>query len=170
MVQHSFSTRVDHSVTDRDVLSYRASYWDFERINDLSSSGHLSNTRDRTRDSFNFLGTWTRLWSDTLVSDIKVGYNGFVTWVNVLSFPETGTCPQDFGSTTDQSTCRPNYVFPGLTIGGPRNYPQRFTQDRYSARASFNWNKGTHDIKFGGEYFNWVDGDEWHLLELRISR
>ena len=172
ITQHSFTARVDHSVSDRDVLSYRTSYWDLLRLQDLGSSGHLSNTRDRTQDSFNLLGTWTRLWNDTLVSDVKVGYNGF-SWVNLLTYADDlntkpgagGTCAQDFGSTTDQVNCQTNYVFPGLTIGGPRNYPQRFTQDRFSVRTSFNWNKGNHDIKFGGEYLNWVDGDEWHLLE-----
>jgi hypothetical protein len=35
----------------------------------------------------------------------------------------------------------------------------------FSARYQLNWNKGTHDLKIGGEFLKWRDGDEWHLLE-----
>lgn len=166
-VQNSLTARVDHTVTDNDVLSYRVSYWDFENPIDIASSGHPSNARTRTQETFNLLGTWTHLWSDRLVSDLKIGYNGF-QWVNLLAFDDqVAGCSQAFGETNpDQLGCQKNYVFPGgLTIGGPRNFPQRFTQDRWSARMSFNWDKGTHSIKFGGEYLGWEDGDEWHLLE-----
>ena len=56
--------------------------------------------------------------------------------------------------------------FPGLTIGGPRNFPQRFTQDRWSLPGcSSTGTRASTTIKFGGEYLGWVDGDEWHLLE-----
>ena len=163
--QNSFTARVDHTASDRDVLSYRASYWDYKRDKDIASNDHLTDAADRLQNSFNMLGTWTRLWSDSLVSDLKVGYNGF-EWSNLLSYADQiGGCSQAFGSTSDQTTCQPNYVFPGLVIGGPRNFPQRFTQDRWSARMQFNWSKGAHDMKIGGEFLHWVDGDEWHLLE-----
>lgn len=166
-VQNSLTARVDHTVTDTDVLSYRVSYWDFENPIDIPSSAHPSNARTRTQETFNFLATWTKLWNDTLVSDLKFGYNGF-EWTNLLAFADqVGGCSQAFGETNpNQLGCQKNYVFPGgLTIGGPRNFPQRFTQDRWSARMQFNWDKGDHSIKFGGEYLDWVDGDEWHLLE-----
>jgi hypothetical protein len=163
--QNSFVARVDHAASANDQLSYRASYWDFESPLDLLSTDHPSNGAARTQDSLNVLGTWTKLWSVDKVTELKVGYNGF-EWQNLLAYPEVGVCPQEFGSTTDQMTCQANYVFPGgLTIGPPRNFPQRFTQDLFSARMQLSWNKGSHDMKIGGEFLKWRDGDEWHLLE-----
>jgi hypothetical protein len=164
--QNSLVARVDHAPSSNDQLSYRVSYWDFETPTDMPSNEHPSNARARTQNSLNVLGTWTKLWSADKVTELKVGYNGF-EWQNLLAYPEqVAGCAQEFGSTTDQTTCQPNYVFPGgLTIGPPRNFPQRFTQDLFSARYQLNWNKGTHDLKIGGEFLKWRDGDEWHLLE-----
>jgi hypothetical protein len=163
--QNSLVARVDHAATANDQLSYRVSYWDLETPADLTSSQHPSNASARTQNSLNVLGTWTKLWSADKVTELKVGYNGF-EWQNLLAYPQVGVCSQEFGSTTDQTTCQANYEFPGgLTIGPPRNFPQRFTQDLFSARFQLNWNKGTHDMKIGGEFLKWRDGDEWHLLE-----
>jgi hypothetical protein len=157
--------RVDQVASANDQLSYRLSYWNFETPTDLTSSQHPSNAATRTQNSMNILGTWTKLWSSDKVTELKIGYNGF-EWQNLLTHPETAGCSQEFGSTSDQTTCQPNYVFPGgLTIGGPRNFPQRFTQDLFSARFQLNWAKENHDFKIGGEFLKWRDGDEWHLLE-----
>jgi hypothetical protein len=173
VTQNSVMGRVDHSVTDSDQLSYRVSYWDFQTPDYLTSNDHPTNSAERTQNSLNILGTWTKLWNADMVSELKIGYNGF-EWQNLLAHAGTittkpgaaGSCSQEFGSTTDQLACQPNYVFPGgLTIGGPRNYPQRFTQDLFSGRFQLNWSKGSHDMKIGGEFLKWRDGDEWHLLE-----
>ena len=58
----------------------------------------------------------------------------------------------------------PNYVFPGLTVGQRRNYPQEFFQNTVSARYDLNWALGTHDVKFGAEYLRWHDTGAWELL------
>ncbi len=163
--QNSFTARVDQTVSDDDHLSYRASYWNFETDFDMTSTQHPSNARARTQDSLNLLGTWTRRWSDDVFTELKIGYNGF-EWTNRLADSAVGGCDQSFGGPQiDQSTCFANYVFPGITFGGPRNFPQLFTQDLGSARFQLNWTRGEHDWKIGGEFLGWVDGGEWHLLE-----
>ena len=163
--QNSFTARVDHTASDNDQLSYRVSYWDFETAFSMTSSQHPSNARARTQESTNVLATWNHLWSAEVFSELKVGYNGF-EWTNKLADPTVGGCDQSFGEPQrDQSSCQPNYVFPGITFGGPRNYPQLFTQDVLSARLQLNWDRTEHDLKLGGEFLSWKDGGEWHLLE-----
>ena len=162
--QNSFTARVDQTLTDDDQLSYRMSYWDFETDFDMTSTQHPSNARARTQDSLNVLGTWTRRWTDSVFTELKLGYNGF-EWANRLADPSVGGCDQSFGGQSDQASCIPNYVFPGITFGGPRNFPQLFTQDLGSARFQLNWARDQHDFKIGGEFLGWVDGGEWHLLE-----
>jgi hypothetical protein len=163
--QNSFTARVDHTASDNDQLSYRVSYWDFETAYSLSSSAHPSNARARTQDSTNVLATWSHLWSTEVFTELKLGYNGF-EWSNKLADTSVGGCDQTFGQPQqDQASCQPNYVFPGITFGGPRNYPQLFTQDVFSARFQLNWDKTEHDVKVGGEFLSWKDGGEWHLLE-----
>jgi len=157
--------RVDAVLSDRDHLSVRGSYWEFESPVDITSSAHPSNASRRTQSSTNFLGTWSKVISDNMVQELKVGYNGF-EWVNGIAYPSVTGCPQAFGNTGTFSTgCQANYVFPGLTIGAPRNFPQLFTQDLVSARYDLNWHKSSHDFKVGGEFLGWKDGGEWHLLE-----
>ena len=162
--QNSFTARVDHTASDDDLLSYRVSYWDFETAFSMTSSQHPSNARARTQDSLNALATWTHVWSQEVFTELKIGYNGF-EWTNKLADPAVGGCDQSFGSQSNQAACLPNYVFPGITFGGPRNYPQLFTQDVFSARLQSNWDRTDHDVKLGGEFLGWKDGGEWHLLE-----
>ena len=162
--QNSFTARVDHTASDDDLLSYRVSYWDFETAFSMTSSQHPSNARARTQDSLNALATWTHVWSQEVFTELKIGYNGF-EWTNKLADPAVGGCDQSFGSQSNQAACLPNYVFPGITFGGPRNYPQLFTQDVFSARLQLNWDRTDHDVKLGGEFLGWKDGGEWHLLE-----
>ncbi len=162
--QNSFTARVDQTVSDNDHLSYRLSYWNFETAFDMTSTQHPSNARARTQDSLNVLGTWTRRWSEDVFTELKLGYNGF-EWSNLLADTSIGGCDQSFGGQSNQTECLPNYVFPGITFGGPRNFPQLFTQDLGSARFQLNWTRDQHDWKIGGEFLGWVDGGEWHLLE-----
>ena len=80
------------------------------------------------------LATWSHLWSPEVFTELKLGYNGF-EWTNKLADTAVGGCDQTFGQPQqDQSSCQPNYVFSGITFGGPRNFPQLFTQDVFSAR------------------------------------
>jgi hypothetical protein len=147
---HSLMGRVDRVMSSRDHLSIRGSWWDFENPFELGSQSHPTEAVTRTRDALNFLGSWSRVINPDMVQEVKIGYNTF-NWGNLLAVPEMAQTP--------------NYVFNGLTVGGPRNFPQEFHQDMYTARYDLSWHKGSHDFKIGGEYLGWKDTGEWHLLE-----
>jgi hypothetical protein len=148
--QKTFLARVDQALTARDQLSFRGSYsyWDNPFV--LGSASHPSEAVTRTQLGFGALGTWTRVLSDNKVQELKVGYNYF-DLAQLLGVPEMATTS--------------NFVFPGLTVGGPRNFPQWFYQKQLSARYDLTWHRDRHDFKIGGEFLGWKDYGEWHLLE-----
>ncbi|MBI4476408.1 MAG: hypothetical protein HY654_04495, partial [Acidobacteria bacterium] len=148
--QNSLMGRVDAVLSDKSHLTVRSSYWDFENPFDASVTAHPSQTPRRTRQSYNVLATWSRVLNPNMVQEIKAGYNNF-NWANLLAVPQmAGTW---------------NYVFPSLTIGGARNFPQRFKQHLGSARYDLSWHRERHDFKIGAEFMGWRDDGEWHLGE-----
>jgi hypothetical protein len=148
--QNSVMGRVDAVISDKSHLTLRSSYWDFENPFDASSTAHPSQTPRRTRQSGNVLANWSRVLNPDMVQEIKLGYNNF-NWANLLAVPEMA------------STW--NYVFPSLTIGGARNFPQRFSQHLGSGRYDLSWHRTSHSFKIGAEFIYWRDDGEWHLGE-----
>src|SRR4029453_3506646 len=149
ITQHSFLARVDHNLSATDHLAYRGSFWDFDSPFELGSTNHPSNAQARTRNAANYLVTWSKVLSDNKVSELKIGYNHF-DWSNLLAF--------------DSLLETPNVVFPGITLGGPRNFPQNPGQNMLTSRYDLNWHKGNHDFKVGGEFLYWKDSGFWHIL------
>ena len=62
--------------------------------------------------------TWANVLSDSTIQEVRLGYSHF-DWKNQLAVPALANTP--------------NYVFPSLTVGQRRNYPQEFYQNTWSA-------------------------------------
>jgi hypothetical protein len=149
-VQNSFLGRADWQMKPQDHLTVRASYWDWGNpFTQVSGTEHPSQAADRSRKAINVVGTWSKVLSSTMLQEVRVGYTHF-DWQNQLAIPALASTP--------------NYVFPSLTVGQRRNYPQEFFQDTISARYDLNWTVGTHDMKVGAEYLRWHDTGQWQLL------
>ncbi|MDO8680961.1 MAG: carboxypeptidase-like regulatory domain-containing protein [Acidobacteriota bacterium] len=150
LVQNSFLGRGDWQARPTDHLTARASYWDWGNpFTQVSGSEHPSQAASRYRKAINVVGTWSKVLSNTTLQEVKVGYTHF-DWQNLLAIPALANTP--------------NYVFPGLTVGQRRNYPQEFFQNTISARYDLTKSWGRHDSKFGGEYLRWHDTGQWQLL------
>ena len=149
-VQNSFLGRGDWQWTGTDHITTRASYWDWGNpFTQVSGTEHPSQAADRSRRAVNVVGTWSKVLTSTKLQEVRIGYTHF-DWKNLLAIPElAGT---------------PNYVFPSLTVGQRRNYPQEFYQNTWSARYDLNWTVNSHDMKFGAEYLRWHDTGQWQLL------
>jgi len=149
-VQNSFLGRADWQMKPQDHLTVRASYWDWGNpFTQVSGTEHPSQAADRSRKAINVVGTWSKVLSSTMLQEVRVGYTHF-DWQNQLAIPALASTP--------------NYVFPSLTVGQRRNYPQEFFQDTVSARYDLNWTVGSHDMKVGAEYLRWHDTGQWQLL------
>ena len=150
LIQNSFLGRADWQMRGSDHLTLRTSYWDWGNgFTQVAGTEHPSQAAARYRKAINTVGTWANVLNNTTLQEIKLGYTHF-DWQNKLA------------STTLATT--PNYVFPGLTIGQRRNYPQEFFQDTLSARYDLSKTWGRHDSKLGSEFLRWHDTGSWELL------
>ncbi len=134
--QQSVLARVDDQLSTNNRFTVRASKWHWSNPFVLSAGGHPSNASVQTKDATNILGTWTSVLSDSKIQEVRVGYNNF-QWAN-QGLPQVGNTFQ--------------YSLPGLTLGKPYNYPQWLYQDNLESRYDLTWHRGSHDMKFGGEF------------------
>lgn len=150
LVQNSFLGRADWQMAPKDHLTTRMSYWDWDNpFTQVAGTEHPSQAAKRSRRAFNVANTWAKVLTDTTVQEVKIGYSHF-DWKNLLA--------------EDKLANTPNYVFPTITIGQRRNYPQEFYQNTFSFRYDLTSSRGSHDIKFGTEFLRWKDTGQWQLL------
>lgn len=150
LVQNSFLGRADWQMAPKDHLTTRMSYWDWDNpFTQVAGTEHPSQAAKRSRRAFNIANTWAKVLTDTTVQEVKIGYSHF-DWKNLLA--------------EDKLANSPNYVFPTITIGQRRNYPQEFYQNTFSFRYDLTSSRGNHDIKFGTEFLRWKDTGQWQLL------
>jgi hypothetical protein len=150
LTQNSFLGRVDWQLAANDRLTGRASYWDWDNpFTQVSGTEHPSQAAARSRKAINVVGTWSKVLSSTKLQEVKFGYTHF-DWQNLLAEPKLASTP--------------NYVFPGLTVGQRRNYPQEFFQNTFSGRYDLTMSQGKHDMKMGAEFLRWHDTGQWQLL------
>ena len=158
-VNHSALGRVDQDWTSNSHLSYRYSFWRFDRPNDKQAE-HPTQSASRTRKADNFLVSWSHVRSSSMVEELRVGYNTF-GWTNGVALGDLVT--QSPPGWTGVGT--PSFNFINGTIGPPQNFPQEFNQKQFTARYDLTWNKAGHEMKIGAEFLGWKDSGEWHLGE-----
>ncbi len=150
LIQNSFLGRGDWQARPTDHFTVRASYWDWGNdFTQVAGTEHPSQAAARYRTAVNVVGSWAKVLNNTTLQEIKLGYTHF-DWQNKLASTKLANTP--------------NYVFPGLTIGQRRNYPQEFFQNTISVRYDLSKTWGRHDSKIGGEFLRWHDTGSWELL------
>jgi hypothetical protein len=158
-INHSVLGRIDQNLTDKSHMSYRYSFWDFDRPFDKQAE-HPTQSALRTRHADNVLVSWSHVRSGTRVEELRVGYNTF-GWTNGLGVGDLQT--ESPAGWPGPGT--PSYNFINGTIGPPQNFPQEFKQRMVTARYDLTWTRARHDLKIGGEFLGWKDTGEWHLGE-----
>ena len=152
----NYLARVDYQLSSKNNLSARWQRWDFYNPFQITSgTTHPSRAERLTQYANNFFGSWSRVVTSNLVMEVRGGYNGF-SWLN--DSLEAFDVP--FHNTP---FLVPEFVFPGLTIGGVRNYPNYTWQDTYSGRFDMNWHRNRHEMKVGVEYLRVRDTKDWSL-------
>jgi hypothetical protein len=149
LTQQSVLGRFDQVLSNHDHLAVRVSAWDLNAPFELGSTAHPSGALSRTQKSFTVFGTWSKVLSNRALHEVKIGYNKFA-WDIDLAFPSMAQTPQ--------------LVFPGITIGGSRNYPQYFDELQTSGRYDLTLNLNRHDLKLGGEFLWWRDTGHRELV------
>jgi hypothetical protein len=128
--------RVDWILSPAHRLSFRYNGGTWRNpFGNVSGASHPSQAARQTRDSQSVSATWSWAASPSIVNEVRYGLNKF-EWTN--------------NALVESMELR----FPGLTIGGPYNYPQRFNQVTNQVRDDFYWLKRGHSFKAGGEYLS----------------
>src|SRR5688572_14131165 len=155
-INKNYLGRVDYQLSSNNTLTVRGQRWAFDNPFQISSgTAHPSTAEQLRQRTTNVYGTWTHVVTPRLMAQFHGGYNGFA-WFND-AIPSNDV---QFYSTPFMV---PQIQFPGLTVGGQRNYPNYTWQDTYSGRMDATYNASSHDMKFGGEFLRVKDTKNWSL-------
>lgn len=140
---NQWAVRIDHTLSDRDRIYGRFSIQDNTRLN----QGALPyTTKNLVGDGRVFTSSWTRVFSNTMVNEFRIGY---VRGVYGESVDEID--PTQFGvSNTFLNT------LPSIDIVGNLNRYGGFSasvlstvQNTYQVANNLSWVRGRHSWKFG---------------------
>ena len=129
------TVRGDWQISNQDRLGLRYS---IERQDAVAGSalntsiGSASQRQDARNNFQNFLTSWTRVLSPTLLNKFSFSVNNFINTTNPL-----GTGPQ--------------LDFPSITDGVSFRMPQRTTQNRFQFDDGIDWTHGKHNLRFGAQ-------------------
>ena len=151
-----FGVRVDHYLTQADVLNFRYSFAQRGQTDPLSTSG--ANVPGfpvgESQRSQNFVAQETHTFSRTVVGLFRFSYLR-----NKFLFDEhlNHTDPASLGfeyAPTLEAAIGPPFVQVGgyASIGDPITGPRNTYQNSYDFSASLTWIAGKHQVKFGGGY------------------
>ena len=134
--------RGDWSITSQDGLALRYS---IERVEDTTASSLIrpigsASERQASKNHYqSFVTRYTRLLSPTKANDFTFSVTNFI-------------------NRTVPVTPGPQLTFPSLQAGASFRVPQQTRMSRLQFGDNFAWVKGTHVVKFGGQ-FQRIDSD-----------
>ena len=129
------TVRGDWQISNQDRLGLRYSIQRQDAVASSATSASLGSAAERqnARNNFqNFLASWTRILSPTLLNKFSFSVNNFINSTNPV-----GTGPQ--------------LDFPSLTDGASFRMPQQTTQNRLQFDDGVDWTHGKHNFRFGGQ-------------------
>jgi hypothetical protein len=127
--------RGDWQISNQDRLGLRYSIQRQDAVASSATNASLGSASERqdARNNFqNFLASWTRILSPTLLNKFSFNVNNFINSTNPV-----GTGPQ--------------LDFPSLTDGASFRMPQQTTQNRLQFDDGVDWIHGKHNFRFGGQ-------------------
>ena len=132
-----FTGRGDWQVGENDRMSFRYSDQREDDV-DRGSLRRPIGTADNRQHSFNryhaFVYNWAHTFSPTLLNDFIFHENNFLN--RIPSFVENAN----------------EIRFPSVQDGGNFRIPQQTPQNRVQFRDNLSWIRGSHALKFGGEF------------------
>lgn len=154
--EDQFGIRLDHYLTERDVLNFRYSFGQRDQTDRLSTAGanvpgFPVGENQRTQ---NFVAQETHTFTNTLLAVARFSYlrNKFLVDQHL-----NHTDPASLGFTyapTLEEAIGPPFVQVGgyASIGDPITGPRNTYQNSFDFSGSLTWVRGRHELKFGGGY------------------
>jgi outer membrane receptor protein involved in Fe transport len=133
---------IDHLRGTKDQFRYRFSSdkFDAEQASGLGNPKFNNNLVFR---SYLFSSTWVRAFSSSVINDLRLSYRRH---------------RQDFTLKDDAFNTFSNLTVRSINLGlGPQsNLPQGQFSNNYQVYDTINYIRGSHSVKFGGEYRNLI--------------
>jgi outer membrane receptor protein involved in Fe transport len=149
--------KVDFKATDKDNISYR-----FTRAyqnNPSTNSQALLGNSTATTPIYNTVGDWTRMITNNLVNDFRMGWSH----ITVNNGTDWASGVGQFGNTLGIGNGNPGNL-PGL-LGinftansalsniGTQESIENFDDHVWQVEDSLGWTHGRHNLKFGGQWW-----------------
>ena len=153
----SIDARVDWNASQKDLVFARYTGSNRTRIvpgnyPGLADGSSTSAWGNSTLNSYNAVLGWTRVFSPTLVDDVRVGFSRNTAIDYQLPFNSAPTNQYVPGVPYVPSTGGglPAITFANLTfLGSPDFLPKQQNPQQYQFVDTLSWSKGAHSVKFG---------------------
>ncbi|HEY3838271.1 MAG TPA: carboxypeptidase regulatory-like domain-containing protein, partial [Bryobacteraceae bacterium] len=143
-----FLTRGDHTFSDKDHLSLRYFYDQFNNAGFLDKSNYLANSNYSVIRSQNALLGETHLFSPTMLNEFRISFSRETSnrgpAAGSISLADLGVNIYQPPVKTMEGLSVSGYFSPGQTD------PADFIRNQYNLSDDFNWVRGKHSISFGG--------------------
>lgn len=144
-----FNVRTDVKISDKNNMFARFSYDNNHAFaptgtNDLPSAWRNNKNRDP-----NIQGGLTTILTPNLVNDARFNYQRIT---NESDPPSAADCPDSIPACIGRGGPAINIVGTNFLIGNNSAAPQSRYLDRYQTTDNINWVKGSHRLRFGGEW------------------
>lgn len=157
------NVRGDFKIGDKHTLFTRYSWDDNDAFAPVESNRLPSNWRQNGNNDHNIQGGLTTLLKQNLVNDARFNYQRIN---NVSDPPSASDCPATNIGCLNAGGAQINIGGLGtLTMGNHDQAPQARHLDRYQTRDDMNWQKGSHRIRFGGEWEHNYGKGKWDFFD-----
>jgi outer membrane receptor protein involved in Fe transport len=162
--------RVDYYLSDKTTLTGRyAGYNEIDFAGTENASPYAGYATGITNFDQNVILTATHIFKPALIDTLKLVYNRLNGPVDAL-----GTAPIGPTLYTDSGTgtvAGQPLVFPGYSEESPGNsIPFGGPQNLYQVYDDLAWNKGRHEIKFGGQFIQIRDNRVFGAYENAVEQ
>jgi len=151
-----FGLRVDHYLTERDVLNFRYIYTQSDRTDPLASNGANvpgfpvgKNTRAQ-----NFVATETHTFSPSLVALARFSFLRYkILNTEHINNTSPGSLGFEYDPSLEAAIGPPFVQISGYaSVGDPITGPRNTYENAFDYSGSVTWIHGRHEMKFGGGY------------------
>ena len=160
-----FNVRGDVKLNDKNNLFARFSRDKNDAFAPNGTNRMPSNWRDNRNRDNNIQGGVTTIFTQNIVNDARFNYQRID---NTSDPPDEGDCPSSNPACIGARGVQVLIVNSNFTIGNETSAPQNRILDRYQTTDNVNWQKGSHRVRFGGEWEHNYGKGSWDFFNPAI--
>ena len=156
------NVRVDFKVSDKNNAFVRYSHDDNNVFAPDADNSLPSNWRVNSNNDDNLQGALTTIFTQNLINDVRFNFQHIV---NDETIPTASDCPPSNPGCIGLGGPQIRVAGSNIRIGNTVNAPQNRNLKRYQTTDNINWVKGSHRLRFGGEWEHGYGQGGWAFLD-----